>query len=599
MNIPDNPLAGLRREHPRLIATADDFAAIDRADPRIDAIRGRCEALLEAPVSAYEIPDGKRLLMTSRRVVDRVYDLAFMFRMDGDARWRDRLFAELEAVANFPDWNPSHFLDTAEMAHACAIGYDWLYDDWTEDQRRTIRDAIVRHAFAPGLDAYRRPPGSGRRWHVWDNNWNVVCNGGLGVAALAIADEHPDAAAEIIRGGLAGLPQCLQHFAPDGGWPEGPSYWGYTLKYLTAHLASLETALGHDFGLSQTPGLDGTGLFPIHLAGPTGRSFNFSDAAEQAKPGRSRSLLWLARKFQQPVLARRGLQLEPPSSAHPLDLIWSVDADHAPLPPRDAHYRGVEAVCFRSAWDDPDAAWLAAQCGRNVVGHNQADLGSFVYEHHGVRWFVDLGNDNYNLPGYFSGALDDEGQRYTYYANRAEAHNVIVLNPSDHPGQTVDAGGRVTGFNPDDQHPTADLDLTDAYPDVARFTRRFEMPSRRELVIHDHVRADRPAELWWFLHTRAQVALADDQRSALLTQDGKQLRVRLESPEEARLEVLPSGPLPTSPDPPHQSHFDGKPVVGGPFSHTPESHFAPVRKLAVHLTEQTNTVIRVRCAPAE
>ena len=28
-------------------------------------------------------------------------------------------------AARFEDWNPSHFLDVAEMTFALAIGYDW------------------------------------------------------------------------------------------------------------------------------------------------------------------------------------------------------------------------------------------------------------------------------------------------------------------------------------------------------------------------------------------------------------------------------------------------------------------------------------------
>jgi hypothetical protein len=33
------------------------------------------------------------------------------------------------AAAAFSDWNPSHFLDVAEMTAALAIGYDWLYEE--------------------------------------------------------------------------------------------------------------------------------------------------------------------------------------------------------------------------------------------------------------------------------------------------------------------------------------------------------------------------------------------------------------------------------------------------------------------------------------
>ena len=51
----------------------------------------------------------------------------------------DDAVKELEAAAHFTNWNPRHFLDTAEMTHAFAIGYDWLYEAWTPAQRATLR----------------------------------------------------------------------------------------------------------------------------------------------------------------------------------------------------------------------------------------------------------------------------------------------------------------------------------------------------------------------------------------------------------------------------------------------------------------------------
>ena len=66
-----------------------------------------------------------------------------VYRLDGNKHCVERAWRELEAAANFPDWNPRHFLDTAEMTHAFAIGYDWLYDVWTTQQRKGIDRCIV------------------------------------------------------------------------------------------------------------------------------------------------------------------------------------------------------------------------------------------------------------------------------------------------------------------------------------------------------------------------------------------------------------------------------------------------------------------------
>jgi hypothetical protein len=99
-------------------------------------LRAAGEKTLVASPSKYEIPDGLRLLATSRRVLDRVSQLAMLYQLDGDkALGRSRLERD-GSGGQLPRLDPKHFLDTAEMTHAFAIGYDWLYDAWTPEQRR-------------------------------------------------------------------------------------------------------------------------------------------------------------------------------------------------------------------------------------------------------------------------------------------------------------------------------------------------------------------------------------------------------------------------------------------------------------------------------
>ena len=84
----------------------------------------------------------------------------------------------------------------------------------------------------------------------------------------------------------------------------------------------------------------------------------------------------------------------------------------------------------------------------------------------GVRWAVDLGADNYNLPGYFG------GQRWTYYRLRAEGHNTIVVNPGRDPDQDPKAATRITKFESRPERAFAIADLTPAYARPARRVHR-------------------------------------------------------------------------------------------------------------------------------
>jgi hypothetical protein len=109
-------LARVRKDHPRVMATSADFTALRQLRKQnvqyeawYQKLRAAGEKTLVASPSKYEIPDGLRLLATSRRVLDRVSQLAMLYQLDGEQRWVDRAWSEMEAAANFPDWTLSIF----------------------------------------------------------------------------------------------------------------------------------------------------------------------------------------------------------------------------------------------------------------------------------------------------------------------------------------------------------------------------------------------------------------------------------------------------------------------------------------------------------
>lgn len=102
---------------------------------------------------------------------------------------------------------------------------------------------------------------------------------------------------------------------------EGPGYWDYAVMYNVFMLASLDTALGTDFGLSKIDGFSKTAEFPIQINGPTGRSFNFADASDSRTGGAH--ILWLATKFNRPDFAAWRLD-NARNKLSQLDLLWGA-----------------------------------------------------------------------------------------------------------------------------------------------------------------------------------------------------------------------------------------------------------------------------------
>ena len=542
-------LKALRPKHPRLLWTDERIAAVKEAverDPLAQRweqrLKGDAEKVLKQPPVEHVLI-GPRLLDKSRACLERVSLLAGMYRLTGEARYAERAKKELLTVAAFDDWNPSHFLDVAEMTNAIALGYDWLFDYLSPEERGILRKAIVAKGLEPGLAVYAKKSG----WHTVTHNWNQVCNGGLTVGALAIADEEPEVAGKVIAAGRASIPRAMASFAPDGGWPEGPGYWNYATRYNVFYLAALETALGTDFDLNKTPGFADTGNFRIQLSGPSGLTFNFADGGAEA--GTASQLFWLARTFNNPAYDafERKLADNKPSI---FDLVWFNTSFSKPEAaealarmPASQFFKGTQVTFLRSgpARDAEDETYVGFKGGDNRANHAHLDLGTFVLDALGRRWALDMGGDEYNMPGYFG------SKRWSYYRLRTEGHNTITLDGKDN--QVVSAKAPIILFNDAPENPSAVADLTEAYrPKAEKILRGIALLDHKHVYIEDEIEAREPVEVTWHLHTDAKVDV--DGTIATLSQpaQGKlaaaAMRAKVLSPAGAKFQVIDANPAP-------------------------------------------------------
>jgi hypothetical protein len=369
-------------------------------------------------------------------------------------------------------------------------------------------------------------------WVRSEFNWNQVCNGGLLVGSLAIAESDPQYAERIVPAAVQSLPRALASYGPDGAWGEGPGYWGYATRYTAYGLTALQTALGTDFGLTEIKGLSQAGYFPIYAAGPTGYYLNMADVGERSSRRPMACMFWLARTFDNPVYAQSEHAEIPQRRASPQHVVWYVPNPTGKLPARDLDrlFRGpVEVALFRSAWDDPEALWLGVKAGYNQVNHGHLDLGNFELDALGVRWVRDLGSDNYNLPGYWE--MKRGGQRWSYYRLNSKSHSVPLLGGED---QDPMATSRIAKFKSQKSSAFALIDLTSAYEKFAtKVTRGVAMLHNREAVlIQDEFEITKPCELVWAMTTDAKIA-ANGQPVAKLTLRGKELMARILSPDGA------------------------------------------------------------------
>ena len=534
---PSTFLTALEHRHPRLMLKDKDLERLKELYAKDEVLQryltdvlSKADVYVQEPVLAYE-KIGPRLLGVSRECQRRIYTLGLAWRWTGRKKYAEKAAENLLAVCAFKDWNPSHFLDTAEMSHAVGIGYDWLFSYLNPNQRQNIKSGLIKNGLEPGLRTYKA-----HWWPKSDFNWNQVCNGGMIIGALAIADSDPQYAEQIIPAAVESLPLALKSYSPDGAWMEGPGYWHYATSYTAYALTALNTALGTDFGLSKMGGLSETGLFPIYMTGPTGLFLNFADSREKRSRKPMPCLFWLARTYQNQLFADNEHAVLEKHSISPEHIIWYQPPSPAEPHPKnlDCYFRGpVEVALFRSDWNDPEALFVGVKAGYNQVNHGHLDLGNFELDALGVRWARDLGSDNYNLPGYWD--KKRRGKRWSYYRLRSASHNVPLLGRKD---QNEFAKAKFISYETKKSSAFVLVDLTSAYEQFAqKVTRGVAMvDNRRAVLVQDEFEIQTPCEVVWAMTTDAEIA-QDKSTIAELRLKGKRLIARVLSPTGAEFTV--------------------------------------------------------------
>lgn len=571
-----------RQSHPRLIFTPQRLRDIKSkldSDPNLKKWYANLKKETDRLMSQ---PDKTETWQMMKRTIP----LAGMYLLSGDGRYAEKAWKGMEEQAKRPDWNPNNFLITAEWAQAFAITYDWLYDYLKDDQKAIIRKALSNNALKPALEAYlgtASGPWGRAGWVDATHNWNQVCNNGVILAALAIADEEEALAGAVLEQALKSAEKPLPFYGPDGGWDEGPGYWLYATQTLVRFLASLDSAVGSTYGLSNSAALAKTGYFAAYMSGPTG-VFNFGDS-DAGGLLNAPEMLWLAQKYHDPRLAALRLAMIDEGNLDTgiddimyYDYSASYTQTNASLP-LDRYFRFVEAGSLRSGWKDPNALFVGFHAGHGSANHAHLDAGNFVLDALGERWAEDLGKDNYSLNGYFDSK--DNGIRWKYYRTRAEGQNTLVINPKDTPEQIASAFTAIEKFESKDKGAMAILDLTPAYAKNVREVKRGFMltDNRSNVVIQDEIKGAKQTDVWWFMHTRADIQVPRNGKIAVLEQKGKRMAVRILAPADAVFTVMDAKPLSVSPNPSKQNPNNG------------------IRKLAINLKNIKDTTIAVAFVP--
>jgi hypothetical protein len=301
--------------HPRLFANIARIEALKQQNDEVSKallllLKNNAEKTLIS--EKIEYPSTGFKFGAVRNVQGRILTLGLAYRVFGDKSYLERAKAELMQLCELPDWCPNHFLDVGEATLAAAVGYDWLYNELSPDNRETVKQAILNNGINPSLDV--KESDVNKSWLNGNFNWNPVCNGGLLAGALAIYESEPKLAREIVERSIKYMPYHGAVYAPDGTYAEGTAYWSYGTTFQVIMIDALRSVFGTSYNLEKFPGFLKTTNFITQIVGPTGHEYPFSDAGKVdarliARPISERFtsepiMLWFAKETGNPDAAR-------------------------------------------------------------------------------------------------------------------------------------------------------------------------------------------------------------------------------------------------------------------------------------------------------
>lgn len=540
-------------QHPRILLLAGEEKQIQKTIDADPAWRKLHQIILDEsdriillpPIERIQI--GRRLLDKSREALRRLFYLGYSYRLTNETKYAQRAAKEMLAIAKFSDWNPTHYLDVGEMTMAMAIGYDWTYPTLSPESRKTISRAIIEKGLNTSLDNQYNG------FLKVSNNWNQVCNAGITYGALAVYEDEPDLAKQLFKRAVNSIKLPLEDLAPDGAYPEGYGYWNYGTTFQVLFLSAMEKAFGSDFGLSRQPGFMATARYYENMTGPTGQSFNYSDAGA-GKGGLSPAMFWFAQKSNDPSL----LWIEKEYLLHddparftknrglPVAMIWGagtpLDKITAPAQKLWTGQGKSPVALMRSSWTDPNAIYVGFKTGTPSASHAHMDIGSFVMEADGVRWALDLGSENYHAlesRGLNIWSAEQNSQRWMIKRYNNLIHNTLTV---DGQFQQVKGYAKIDASGESDALKYAISDISEVYKGQLTAARRgVGIVDNSYVVVRDEVKAaNKQATVRWVMLAPEDVKISDN--VAVLSQDGKTMTLRVDYPANVRLQTWNSAP---------------------------------------------------------
>lgn len=528
-----------------------------------------------------------------------ITSLASAYILTGNEKYAKK---GIEIMKGFASWDNLDY-NTSTLAigywsQGMGIGFDAFYNymNSTSEGKEDIayfKERIKELVFKQHTEAYKNGPAFGPAWITLQDNFVGCIGGGMMCLLLAVCDEDDlkEDSEFLLENVLRSLYIAAEVFFPDGGYYEGVTYADMMLENFTNALDALFNCCNTDYGIGNVPGFSKAGEYFVYMNTPDGRLNFHDDGGRYYNRFVPEYMAYRYGENETGILGRiskdiAGLGSVPNYGLKGLyyydkaitDKNITFDVSEADL---DKYFDNIGTGTFRNSHTDEAPTYAGFHGGYTNISHDMLDLGEFSFISDGVVWASDLGSDSYSLPGYF------QESGYKIYRKRPEGENCLVINPGvdadSYYGQKIGAKAELAKIDINKPKGAMSvLDLTDAYErDVSKYQRGYYFgDDRRTFKIQDEVNLKGNSEVYWFMHTLAEITI-NSNNSATLRKDGKTLNVEVYCNQEGfELKSMSASPLPTSPS------------VSGQASNQGYS------KLAIyHPNANGNLVISVKLSP--
>lgn len=408
--------------------------------------------------------------------------------------------------------------------------YDWTYDLFAPEEREAVERIMKIRAqqFFTHL-RYRR------RFHTNPHESHAGRTiGFLGEACIAFAHEWPES-----RDWLEYVLTNYWNVYPawgreDGGWHEGPSYYGSYMSFVLHFLVPLRKATGID--LMQKPFFQNTPYYLLYTNPPYAKISPFGDGEHgPASSSRGQVMYAFSTLLRNPYARWYGEAQGAHRTASLLGIVLRDDAVESKSPaelPQARYFPGIGLVSLHTALGNAqeDVHFLIHSDPYGPISHAHADQNAFTLEAFGEALAI--------ASGYYPWYGSDH---HRYWQWESKSSNTVTFDGGQ--GQVIrdpKSKGIIRGFEHGVDYDYVAADATEAYQGrLSRFVRHVVHVRPGIFVLFDDLEAPVPRTFEWRLHSLSEMTLPEHgtmPAHVLVAQGNARLDVRFLSPKELDFE---------------------------------------------------------------